>query len=84
MKTETNIALLKKDIAYMKEGIDHIRGSVDCMVKNDGDYQDVVKKVNTLWDDRNKVVGWLMGAGIIGGAVPVVFQSLIKAVSAHF
>ena len=84
MKSEISIALLKKDIKYMKEGIDTIKSSLDCMVKNDSEYKEVKTKVDQLWDDRNKLIGWLIGSGIIGGSVSVMAQNLIKTIQAQF
>ena len=84
MKSEISIALLKKDIKYMKEGIDTIKSSLDCMVKNDSEYKEVKTKVDQLWDDRNKLIGWLIGSGIIGGSVSVMAQNLVKTIQAQF
>jgi hypothetical protein len=84
MKSEISIALLKKDIKYMKEGIDTIKSSLDCMVKNDSEYKEVKTKVDQLWDDRNKLIGWLIGSGVIGGSVSVLAQNLVKVIQAKF
>lgn len=84
MKQEISIALLKKDIKYMKEGIDTIKSSLDCMVKDDSEYKELKTKVDNLWDDRNKLIGWLIGSGIIGGSVSVLAQNLVKTIQAQF
>lgn len=77
MKSEISIALLKKDITYMKQGIDDIKGSLNCMVKNDNDYKEMKDKVDTLWDIKNKLIGYMLGAGISGG----VIGSLLKGIA---
>ena len=77
MKQEISIALLKKDISYMKSGIDDIKNSLNCMVKNDDDYKDMKDKVDTLWDIKNKLIGYMLGAGISGG----VIGSLLKGIA---
>ena len=77
MKSEISIALLKKDITYMKQGIDDIKGSLNCMVKNDNDYKDMKDKVDTLWDIKNKLIGYMLGAGISGG----IIGSLLKGIA---
>ena len=82
MKSEISIALLKKDIKYLKEGIDDIKGSLSYMVKDDSEYKEVKTKVDQLWDDRNKLLGWLIGAGITGGVTSSVLQGLVKTVLA--
>ena len=77
MKSEISIALLKKDISYMKKGIDDIKNSLNCMVKNDDDYKEMKDKVDTLWDIKNKLIGYMLGAGISGG----VIGSLLKGIA---
>ena len=84
MKQEISIALLKKDITYLKEGIDDIKGSLKTMVPNDSEYKELKGKVDNLWDDRNKVIGWLIGSGVIGGSVSVLAQNLVKVIQAKF
>ena len=68
----------------MKEGIDTIKDSLNCMVKDDSEYKELKTKVDNLWDDRNKLIGWLIGSGIIGGSVSVMAQNLIKTIQAQF
>jgi len=68
----------------MKEGIDTIKSSLDCMVKNDSEYKELKSKVDSLWDSRNKAIGWLIGSGVIGGSVSVLAQNLIKVIEAKF
>lgn len=84
MKSEISIALLKKDISYIKKGIDDINGSLNCMVKNDDEYRELKGKVDSLWDSKNKMVGWMLGAGIAGGGVSALLSSLVKTISAKF
>ena len=47
------------------------------MVKNDNDYKDMKDKVDTLWDIKNKLIGYMLGAGISGG----VIGSLLKGIA---
>lgn len=68
----------------MKQGIDDIKGSLDCMVKNDDEYRELKLKVDSLWDSKNKLVGWMLGAGIAGGGVSALLSSLVKTISAQF
>jgi len=82
MKSEISIALLKKDITYIKKGVEEISNSLNCMVKNDDDYKELKYKVDSLWDSKNKMVGWMLGAGIAGGGISALLNSLVKTVSA--
>ena len=68
----------------MAKDIASIKNKLDCKVDKDTNYEARGKKIDTLWDDRNKMIGWLIGSGIIGGSVSVLGQNLIKLVSAAF
>lgn len=54
------------------------------MVKNDDEYRELKGKVDSLWDSKNKMVGWMLGAGIAGGGVSALLSSLVKTISAKF
>jgi len=82
VKSEISIALLKKDIIYIKKGVEKISNSLDYMVKNDDEYKEMKNKVDDLWDSKNRMIGWLLGAGIVGGATSSVLQDIIKSVLA--
>lgn len=84
MKSEISIALLKKDISYMKKGIDDIKGSLNCMVKNDDDYKEMENKVDTLWDIKNKLIGYGLGIGIISGFTGSMLKGIASDVLAMF
>jgi len=83
MKSEVSIALLKKDITYIKKGIDDINDSLSCMVKNDDEYKELKSKVDSLWDSKNKIVGWMLGAGIAGGGISTFLASAVKTIMAQ-
>lgn len=68
----------------MCKDLDEIKQSLKTRVVNDDNYQSLTKKVNTLWDDRNKVLGVMLGAGLAGGATSVVLQNIVKAILASF
>lgn len=84
MKQEISIALLKKDISYMKKGIDDIKNSLNCMVKNDDDFKEMENKVDTLWDIKNKLIGYMLGAGISGGVIGSMLKGIASDVLAMF
>jgi hypothetical protein len=54
------------------------------MVPNDSDYKELKMKVDSLWDDKNRLIGWLIGSGVIGGSVSVIAQSIVKTIQAKF
>jgi len=66
----------------MKSGIDDIKDSLECMVKDDDDFKLMKTQVKTLWDDRNKLIGWLLGAGIVGGTTGAILQNIVKTITA--
>lgn len=47
-------------------------------VTNDIDYQDIVKKVNVMWDWRNRVIGMVIAWSAIAGTAAAFIFSLIK------
>lgn len=70
----------------VKQMTDDVTGIKDCLartVENDEVYKDMKHKVNTLWDDRNKLIGWMMGAGLIGGLTGSFFKGLVGAILAR-
>ena len=48
------------------------------------DLKPYADKTDKMWDDRNKVIGWMIGAGISGGGAAILVQNLIRIVSASF
>lgn len=83
MENKIDVALIKKDITYMKKGIDDIKGILNCTVKEDDDFKSMKAKVNTLWDERNKLIGWMLGAGIIGGTTGALAKQIVTSVFAN-
>ena len=77
-----DIAVLSEKMDTVKFTVVKIEKKLDCMVPNDADYQELKMKVDNLWDSKNKMVGWFLGAGLAGGSVATLLQSLIKTVSA--
>lgn len=82
MENKIDVALIKKDITYMKKGIDDIKGILNCTVKEDDDFKILKSKVNTLWDERNKLIGWLLACGIVGGTTGALIKQLVTGVFA--
>lgn len=82
MKSEINIALLKKDFQYLKDGVDGINHKLDCKVDNDKTYTEMVDKVDNLWDSKNKLLGYMLGAGVAGGGISVILSGAVKTVFA--
>lgn len=83
MENKIDVALIKKDITYMKQGIDDIKDILNCTVKDDDDFKSMKTKVNTLWDERNKLLGWMVGAGLVGGVTGSVLKNLVSTVFAN-
>jgi len=68
---------MSKDISSIKDGLDH-------KVDNDIAHEKRVKRIDTLWDDRNKLVGYMLGAGVAGGGTVSLLAGAIKFVWARF
>lgn len=48
------------------------------------DFKPYCEKTNRLWDDRNRIIGWIIGGGLAGGAISQVLGSAVKAIMASF
>jgi len=59
-----------------------INKKLDIVVVNDDEYKELKSKVDSLWDSKNKVLGWLIGAGMAGGFTSTLLQGLVKTVLA--
>ena len=66
----------------MSKQLNTICGKVDKKVDDDKDYQEIVNKVNSLWDSKNKMIGWMVGAGATGGTIASIIKSLVSDVLA--
>ena len=69
-------------MAYLKTGIDEIRCSLKTMVPNDDEYKQMRDRVDKLWDTQNKMIGWMVGAGAVGGLAGNLVKSLVTQVIA--
>jgi len=54
------------------------------MVKNDDDYKEMENKVDTLWDIKNKLIGYGLGIGIISGFTGSMLKGIASDVLAMF
>lgn len=68
----------------MSKDISDIKENLSCTVRNDKNYEIMCSKVSTLWDDRNKVLGWMLGAGVAGGGITTLLSGFLKTVFAKF
>lgn len=64
-----------------------LEGVEKCVAKSvnidDEEYKEMRVKVDSLWDSKNKLVGWMLGAGIAGGGISTLLNNLVKAVGAQ-
>lgn len=81
---ETLLIRIDERQKAMSDKIDVIDAKMKCFVMNDDEFKDLKGKMKTLWDERNKLIGWMMGAGVIGGSVSVIAQTLVKTIQAKF
>ena len=79
-----DIAVIANKVETIKENVMEIKQKLNCMVPNDSEYKELKMKVDSLWDSKNKLVGWMLGAGIAGGGVSAVLSGLIKVIQAKF
>jgi len=77
-----DIAVMANKVDTIKENVVEIKEKLNCMVPNDSDYKELKMKVDSLWDSKNKLVGWMLGAGIAGGGVATILKGLVTQVIA--
>ena len=68
----------------MSKDISSIKKKLNCVVVDDGEYRELKRKVNTIWDERNKLIGWMLGAGLVGGTTGALVKQLVSNVFAKF
>jgi len=65
--------------------IDKLReicGSLNKKVDKDDEYLELKKRVDNLWDSKNRMIGWMLGAGASGGLVAGILRALVSDVIA--
>lgn len=74
MKSETDIALIKKDIKYLRDGIDEIKSTIKCQ------NQDYVKKIefDLVNQDQNNRIGKI--EKLVYSAIGLALVTLGKAI----
>ena len=64
--------------------IKDIKYKLDCKVEDNPDYHDMKDKVYRMWDDRNKMIGYMIGAGIVGSGITSLLSGAVKTILANF
>ena len=84
MPKTNNDLLIRIDERVKKtsEDIVEIKKKLDCKVDDNNEYKQMTDKVDSLWDERNKMIGWLLGAGIVGGTTGNLLSGLVKTIFA--
>jgi len=85
MPTQNNLLIrIDERQKEMARDMSIINNKLDLMVLNNEEYKDLKRKVSTLWDERNKLIGWMLGAGLVGGTTGALFKQLVSTVFAKF
>lgn len=79
---EILLARIDERQKQMSDDIKEIKEASNSFVKNDDDFKDFKTKIKTLWDERNKLVGWMIGTGIVGGLTGSIVKNLVTTVFA--
>jgi len=56
---------------------------MDEKVNDDIDYKEMVSKVNNLWDIKQRMIGWMIGAGVAGGTTVTLLKDIVEKVLAR-
>jgi len=85
MPTQNNLLIrIDERQKEMARDMSIINNKLDLMVLNNEEYKDLKRKVSTLWDERNKLIGWMLGAGLVGGTTGALVKQLVSTVFAKF
>ena len=87
MQKETNETLLIRIDERQKEvlhKVQNIETEMKTTVKEDENFKNLNNKVKTLWDDRNKIIGWVVGAGVVGGSTANLICNGVKSLFAKW
>lgn len=63
--------------------LEHLENSLNAKVSIK-DFAEYRTKTDKLWDDRNKVIGYVIGGGITGGVVAQGLVKLVSEITAYF
>jgi hypothetical protein len=78
----TNVAVIMNDVGYIKSEVGEMKSCMELNVKNDDTYKEIVSHTKTLWDERNRVIGWLLACGVVGGTTGALIKQFISGVLA--
>ena len=84
MSKETNETLLIRIDERQKEmskKLDNISISLNSKVDCE-EFEQFKNKINTLWDERNKLIGLLLACGVVGGTTGALIKQLVTGVFA--
>jgi hypothetical protein len=78
---------MSKDILAIKNKLETVVTNEKCIERQTNfskDFMDLRNKTNTMWDERNKLLGYMIGAGMAGGGISAFLVGAVKAVMASF
>lgn len=67
----------------IKAKVEGIEKCVARAVTIDNDeYKEMKARVDNLWDSKNKMIGWMIGAGAAGGSIVTILRTIATDVLA--
>jgi hypothetical protein len=61
-----------------------INKKFETVVQCDDDYKRMVAEHKSLWDSKNKMIGWMIGAGMTGGGIATALGKIASEVLANW
>jgi plasmid replication initiation protein len=87
----TNVAVILNEVKNINNEVGEIKNQLDCVVTDEKcrerqtNFNNYKTKIDTLWDDRNRLLGWIAGisvvAGSAGGGIAYLLNSLSKVMA---
>ena len=76
------LARIDERVKNINNDISEMKKNMCGFVKDDDDFKDLKTKIKTLWDERNKVIGWLLACGIVGGTTGALIKNFVASIFA--
>jgi len=78
---------MARDIANINKKLEGLVTEDKCKERQNNfnkEFLDIRSKTSILWDDRNKVIGYVVGGGMVGGGISALLTGAVKTIMAYF
>jgi hypothetical protein len=76
----TNVAVILNKVSYIETEVKDIKSKLDKKV-DCKEYEEAEKKIESMWDLKNRLLGWIAGISVVGGLAGGGLAFLLKSLS---